>query len=134
MKQVNPCMPLMQSTISGNKIVVKKPSTSEKFVTLDTVERNISTNDLMICNASEAMCIAGVYGGLKSGVNSDTTKIFLESAYFNATSIRKTAKLHNLKTDASFRFERGTDPSATVNALNRAAQLIQEIAGGQDKR
>ena len=118
-------------TISGNKIVVKKPSTSEKFVTLDTVERNISTNDLMICNASEAMCIAGVYGGLKSGVNSDTTKIFLESAYFNATSIRKTAKLHNLKTDASFRFERGTDPSATVNALNRAVQLIQEIAGGK---
>jgi phenylalanyl-tRNA synthetase beta chain len=102
----------------------------EKFVTLDGVERNVTSNDLMICNAQEAMCIAGVYGGLKSGVKSSTTSIFLESAYFDASCIRKTAKLHNLKTDASFRFERGTDPSATVNALVRAAELIQQVAGG----
>jgi phenylalanyl-tRNA synthetase beta chain len=118
------------ATIEGNKIIVKKPLATEKFVTLDGVERNISPNDLMICNAQEAMCIAGVYGGLKSGVKSTTTTIFLESAYFDASSTRKTAKLHNLKTDASFRFERGTDPSATITALNRAAELIQQIAGG----
>jgi phenylalanyl-tRNA synthetase beta chain len=118
------------ANIEGNKIIVKKPLATEKFVTLDGVERNVSNNDLMICNAQEAMCIAGVYGGLKSGVKSSTTSIFLESAYFDASCIRKTAKLHNLKTDASFRFERGTDPSATVNALVRAAELIQQIAGG----
>lgn len=113
--------------IEGNKIVVKKPANPEKFTTLDGVERTISTNDLMICNANNAMCIAGVYGGLNSGVNADTTNIFLESAYFDASSVRKTAKLHNLKTDASFRFERGTDPGATVVALNRAVQLIQQL-------
>jgi phenylalanyl-tRNA synthetase beta chain len=116
--------------ITENKVIVKKPKDKEKFYTLDGVERNISTNDLMICNSNELMCIAGIYGGLKSGVKTDTTKIFLESAYFDAASIRKTAKLHNLKTDASFRFERGTDPSATIIALNRAVELIQEIAGG----
>jgi phenylalanyl-tRNA synthetase beta chain len=116
--------------IKGNKVEVKKPSSTQKFITLDGLERNISINDLMICNSDEGMCIAGVYGGLNSGVKKETTKIFLESAYFNATSIRKTAKLHNLKTDASFRFERGTDPSATLTALRRAARLIQEIAGG----
>ena len=117
--------------IDGNKIIVKKPTSALKFITLDGMERNISTNDLMICNSQEAMCIAGVYGGLNAGVNADTTKIFLESAYFDASSVRKTAKLHNLKTDASFRFERGTDPSATVYALSRAVQLIQQIAGGE---
>jgi phenylalanyl-tRNA synthetase beta chain len=116
--------------IEGNKIVVKKPSSIEKFVTLDGVERNISTSDLMICNNKEAMCIAGVYGGIKSGVKPQTNKIFLESAYFDASSIRKTAKLHNLKTDASFRFERGTDPSATLLALSLASKLIQQLAGG----
>jgi len=118
------------AAIEGNKVIIKKPSNTEKFVTLDKVTRNISSNDLMICSAKEAICIAGVYGGLKSGVNSNTTAIFLESAYFDASSIRKTAKLHNLKTDASFRFERGTDPSATKTALIRAAQLIQQITGG----
>ena len=119
------------SNIEGNKVIIKKPSTSEKFITLDGVERNISNNDLMICNSKEAMCIAGVYGGLNSGVKIATKSIFLESAYFDPSSIRKTAKLHNLKTDASFRFERGTDPSATTKALKRAAQLIQQIAGGE---
>ena len=118
------------AAIDGKKVIVKKPIATEKFVTLDGVERNISNHDLMICHANEAMCIAGVYGGLKSGVKAETKSIFLESAYFDATSVRKTAKLHNLKTDASFRFERGTDPSATITALNRAAQLIQQIAGG----
>ncbi len=119
------------ANIEGNKVVVKKPATEQKFITLDNIERNISINDLMICNSQEAMCMAGVYGGLKSGVKSSTTQLFIESAYFDATTIRKTAKLHNLKTDASFRFERGTDPSATLTALYRAAQLIQQIAGGQ---
>jgi phenylalanyl-tRNA synthetase beta chain len=116
--------------IEGNKILVKKPNAAEKFITLDGVERIITPQDLMICNANNAMCIAGVYGGIASGVKSETTKIFLESAYFEASSIRKTAKLQNLKTDASFRFERGTDPSATLFALTRAAGLIQEVAGG----
>lgn len=118
------------SQIIGNKVVVKKPLGSEKFVTLDGVERTISSNDLMICNSQKGMCIAGVYGGLNSGVSANTTQIFLESAYFDAATVRKTAKAHNLKTDASFRFERGTDPEATLYALNRAAQLIHDIANG----
>lgn len=118
------------SKIIGNKVVVKTPTSSEKFVTLDGIEREITTDDLMICNASEPMCIAGVYGGLHSGVSAQTTAIFLESAYFDAAFIRKTSKYHNLKTDASFRFERGTDPDATIPALKRAAQLLQAIAGG----
>jgi phenylalanyl-tRNA synthetase beta chain len=117
--------------IKGNKIIVKKPSGNEKFITLDGTERTILESDLMICNATEPMCIAGVYGGFYSGVKSNTSKVFLESAYFNATSIRKTAKHHNLKTDASFRFERGTDPSATITALYRAANLIVELGGGK---
>jgi phenylalanyl-tRNA synthetase beta chain len=94
------------------------------------VERKLSANDLMICNASEPMCIAGVFGGIDSGVTSKTTAIFLESAYFNSGYIRKTGKHHGLKTDASFRFERGTDPEMTVNALKRAAALILDIFGG----
>jgi phenylalanyl-tRNA synthetase beta chain len=116
--------------ISGNKIIVKNCAEGTIFKTLDGVERKLSANDLMICNAQEPMCIAGVYGGLHSGVSEKTTSIFLESAYFNAVSVRKTSKLHNLKTDASFRFERGTDPEITVYALKRAALLIQELAGG----
>ena len=116
--------------IAGNKIVVKKCAEGMLFKSLDGVERKLSANDLMICNDLVPMCIAGVYGGLNSGVSEKTTSIFLESAYFNAVSVRKTSKLHNLKTDASFRFERGTDPEITVYALKRAALLIQEVAGG----
>lgn len=116
--------------IKGNKIIVSKPAADQKFVTLDNIERTILTGDLMINNVSEAMCIAGVYGGINSGISANTTKVFLESAYFDASCIRKTSKHHNLKTDASFRFERGTDPSATVYALSRAATLLKEVAGG----
>ncbi|MEO6149422.1 MAG: phenylalanine--tRNA ligase subunit beta [Mucilaginibacter sp.] len=116
--------------IKGNKVIVKTVAEGTLFKTLDDVERKLSADDLMICNADEAMCIAGVFGGIDSGVTASTTKIFLESAYFNAVSVRKTAKRHGLKTDSSFRFERGTDPNATVYALKRAALLIQEVAGG----
>jgi len=117
--------------ITGNKVVVKKMQQGTKFTTLDGTERELSSNDLMICNAEEGMCIAGVFGGLKSGISSETKSIFLESAYFNSVSIRKTSRLHGLKTDASFRFERGADPNITVYALKRAALLIKEIAGGK---
>jgi len=117
--------------IKGNKVIVKKLPAKTKFVSLDEVERELSADDLMICNAEEGMCIAGVFGGLHSGVTEKTTTVFLESAYFNSTSIRKSSKFHGLKTDASFRFERGTDPNMTVFALKRAALLIQEIAGGE---
>ncbi|RZK40770.1 MAG: phenylalanine--tRNA ligase subunit beta [Pedobacter sp.] len=117
--------------IKGAQVVVKKCVESTPFVTLDDVERKLSADDLMICNADEPMCIAGVFGGKSSGVTEQTTNIFLESAYFNAVSVRKTSKRHNLKTDASFRFERGTDPEMTVVALKRAALLIKEIAGGE---
>ena len=116
--------------IKGDKIIVKSLKDKTKFSTLDEVEREISDDDLMICNDSEPMCIAGVYGGLESGVSNSTKNIFLESAYFNPVSIRKTAKRHNLSTDSSFRFERGCDPNMTIYALKRAAILIQEIAGG----
>ncbi len=118
------------AAITGNKVVVKTLSQGTPFVTLDEVERKLGAEDLMICNAQEAMCIAGVFGGTKSGVTENTTAVFLESAYFNPVSVRKTSKLHTLKTDASFRFERGTDPEITVTALKRAALLIKEICGG----
>ncbi|MEO7212853.1 phenylalanine--tRNA ligase subunit beta [Mucilaginibacter sp.] len=118
------------SAITGNKVVVKTVAEGTVFKTLDDVDRKLSADDLMICNAEEPMCIAGVFGGAKSGVNAATTSIFLESAYFNAVSVRKTAKRHGLKTDASFRFERGTDPDMPVFALKRAALLIQQVAGG----
>jgi len=117
--------------ITGNKIIVKKLANKTKFITLDGIERELSSEDLMICNAEKPMCIAGVYGGAESGVTEHTTKIFLESAYFNSTSIRKSSKRHGLKTDASFRFERGTDPNITVYALKRVALLIKEISGGE---
>ncbi len=117
--------------ISGNKVLVKKLAEGTVFRTLDDVDRKLSADDLMICNAEEPMCIAGVFGGISSGVRQSTTKIFLESAWFNPVSVRKTSKRHGLKTDASFRFERGTDPDMTVTALKRAAILIQELAGGQ---
>jgi phenylalanyl-tRNA synthetase beta chain len=117
--------------IAGNKVLVKKLAEGKVFRTLDDVERKLSADDLMICNADEPMCIAGVFGGISSGVKQSTSNIFLESAWFNPVSVRKTSKRHGLKTDASFRFERGTDPDMTVTALKRAAMLIQELAGGQ---
>ena len=116
--------------IAGNKVLVRLATEGEKFVTLDGVERTLSAEDLVIADAEKPMCIAGVFGGAFSGVSAETTNVFLESAYFNAVSVRKTSKRHGLKTDASFRFERGTDPNMTVEALKRAALLIQEIAGG----
>jgi phenylalanyl-tRNA synthetase beta chain len=117
--------------ITGRQVRVKKCDEGTPFVTLDDVERKLSANDLMICDAKAPMSIAGVFGGKTSGISAATTTIFLESAYFNSVSIRKTSKRHNLKTDASFRFERGTDPEITVFALKRAALLIKEVAGGQ---
>jgi phenylalanyl-tRNA synthetase beta chain len=117
--------------VTGSKVIIKKYPDKTKFTTLDGVERELSANDLMICNAAEPMCIAGVFGGEKSGITSATTTIFLESAYFDPTTVRRTSKLHGLKTDASFRFERGADPNITVYAIKRAALLIAEIAGGQ---
>lgn len=117
--------------IKGNKVLVKNYPEGTLFKTLDDVERKLSENDLMIGNSEEPMCIAGVFGGITSGVKASTTSIFLESAYFNSVSVRKTAKRHGLKTDASFRFERGTDPDMTVFALKRAALLIQQVAGGE---
>lgn len=117
--------------IKGDKVIVKTLPEGTKFVTLDEVERALDSNDLMICNAEEGMCIAGVFGGLHSGVTKKTTDVFIESAYFNPTSVRKTARRHGLNTDSSFRFERGCDPNNTLYVLKRAALLIKEIAGGQ---
>lgn len=118
------------SKISGNKIIVKTLPKGTKFTTLDGVVRELHEEDLMICDAEKPMCIAGVFGGIDSGVTESTTSIFLESAYFNPISIRKTAKRHAMNTDASFRFERGIDPNITEYALKRASLLIQEVAGG----
>ncbi len=117
--------------IKGQKIEVKTLKTGTKFTTLDEVERELHEEDLMICDGEKPMCIAGVFGGIDSGVSESTTSIFLESAYFNPVSIRKSAKRHGLNTDASFRFERGVDPNITEYALKRAALLIQEVAGGE---
>lgn len=117
--------------IKGRKVIVREAKEGEKFITLDKVERTLTAENLMICNAEESMCIAGVFGGIKSGISEKTKNIFLESAYFFPASVRKTSKHHGLKTDASFRFERGTDPEITVYALKRAAMLIKEIAGGK---
>ena len=116
--------------ITGKKVIVKTLAGGTKFKTLDNKERSLSSSDLMICNTEEAMCIAGVFGGSKSGISAKTKNIFLESACFSPDYIRKTGMHHQLKTDASFRFERGTDPNMTVYALKRAALLIKEIAGG----
>lgn len=117
--------------IVGNKVAVKKLPSQTPFVTLDETERKLHVDDLMICNVEDGMCIAGVFGGAQSGVTERTTSIFLESAYFDPTHIRKTSKRHVLQTDASFRFERGADPNITVYALKRAALLIKDIAGGK---
>lgn len=116
--------------IKGNKVIVKTLPDNTPFVTLDAEERKLSADDLMICNEQEPMCIAGVFGGLHSGITNESKAVFLESAYFNPSSIRKTAKRHGLNTDASFRFERGVDPNKVIFALKRAAQLICEITGG----
>lgn len=118
------------SKING-KIIVQTLPTGTKFVTLDDVERTLHEEDLMICDEKGPLCIAGVFGGKKSGVSENTSSIFLESAYFNPVTIRKSAKRHQLNTDASFRFERGIDPTITEYALKRAALLIQEVAGGE---
>ena len=118
------------SKING-KIVVQTLPAGTKFTTLDDIERTLHEEDLMICDEKGPLCIAGVFGGKKSGVSENTNAIFLESAYFNPVSIRKTAKRHQLNTDASFRFERGIDPNITEYALKRAALLIQEVAGGE---
>jgi phenylalanyl-tRNA synthetase beta chain len=118
--------------IKGGKVIVKTLAAGSKFTTLDGKERTLLSTDLMICNGNEeGMCIAGVFGGLKSGITSETKNLFLESAYFSPNYIRKTSMHHQLKTDASFRYERGTDPNITVYALKRAALLIKEIAGGE---
>ncbi len=116
--------------ITGNKVIVKTVAAGTPFVTLDGHERKLSDADLMICNETEPMCIAGVFGGLTSGVTAETTSIFLESAYFSPIWVRRTAQRFALKTDSSFRFERGTDPNMPLYALKRAALLVKEIAGG----
>lgn len=116
--------------IKGGEVIVKAMPEGTKFVTLDGTERTLTDQDLMICNAEEAMCIGGVFGGLDSGVTEQTTDVFLESATFNPTRIRKTARRFGLNTDASFRYERGLDANSTLYALKRAALLIKETAGG----
>ena len=116
--------------IAGEKVIVKNLPEKTKFITLDEEERELSSTDLMICDADKGMCIAGVFGGRGSGVTDQTRNVFLESACFNPVSVRKTARRHDLQTDASFRFERGSDPNITVWALKRAALLIKELAGG----
>ena len=116
--------------IKGGEVVVKTMSEGSPFVTLDGVERKLNERDLMICNKEEAMCIAGVFGGLDSGSTETTTNVFIESAYFHPTWVRKTARRHGLNTDASFRFERGIDPNATIYCLKLAAMMVKELAGG----
>lgn len=128
------CQPLHcfdLAKVKGNKIVVRPAAEGSKFVTLDGVERTMTARDLMICNAEEPMCIAGVFGGLDSGVTEQTTDIFLESACFHPTWVRKTARRQGLNTDASFRFERGVDSNNVIYALKAAALLVKELAGGE---
>lgn len=117
--------------VKGKKILVRVPEKGTKFTTLDGTERTLSANDLMVCNAEEPMAIAGVFGGQKSGIKDETTNVFLEVAYFNPVWVRRTATFHSLKTDASFRYERGTDPNMPPFAIRLAAVLVQELAGGQ---
>jgi phenylalanyl-tRNA synthetase beta chain len=117
--------------IKGDKVIIRKLPEGTPFVTLDEVQRKLTADDLMICNAEEPMCIAGVFGGIRSGVTEATTAVFLESAFFNPRSIRRTSRYHGLITDASFRFERGADVNITVYAIKRAALMIREIAGGE---
>ena len=117
--------------IKGNQVIVKCMPEGTPFVTLDGVERKLSSRDLMICNAEEPMCIGGVFGGLESGTTEETKNVFLESAYFHPTWIRKTARRHGLSTDASFRYERGIDPNNTIYILKLAAMMVKELAGGE---
>jgi len=117
--------------IKGNEVIVKCMPEGTPFVTLDGVERKLSSRDLMICNAEEPMCIGGVFGGLESGTTEETKNVFLESAYFHPTWIRKTARRHGLSTDASFRYERGIDPNNTIYILKLAAMMVKELAGGE---
>ena len=126
----NPLHAFDAAKIKGNKIVVKTVAQDTKFTTLDDQERKLDASDLMICNDQVPMCIAGVFGGADSGVSETTTSIFLEAAFFNPVSVRKTAKRHALNTDASFRFERTVNPNTVIWALKRAALLMKEIAGG----
>jgi phenylalanyl-tRNA synthetase beta chain len=119
------------SAVTGDKVVVRTLPDKTRFVTLDGIERILSSSDLMICNEKEGMCIAGVFGGQRSGVTEKTTSLFLESATFNPVSVRRTSRRHDLHTDASYRFERGTDPEMTIYAIKRAALLIKELAGGE---
>ena len=119
------------SKIDGHKIVVRNAKANTEFTTLDNEKRTLDKDDLMICNENEGMCIAGVFGGVKSGVTDETTAVFIESAYFNPYSIRKTAKRHGLNTDASFRFERGVDPNMIIPALEKATAMILQLAGGE---
>jgi phenylalanyl-tRNA synthetase beta chain len=117
-------------SIVDDKIEVKTLKKGTKFITLDGVERKLTDSDLMICSGNKPLCMAGIFGGIDSGVNSSTKSILLESAYFDPISIRKSAKHHGLNTDASYRFERGIDPNITKYALKRAAILIKEITDG----
>ena len=117
--------------IKDNKIIVKTVEKGTKFTTLDNIERELNEEDLMICDSEKPMCIGGVFGGAESGVSEKTTSIFLESAYFNPVSVRKSSKRHGLNTDASFRFERGIDPNITIYALKRACLLLEEVAGAK---
>ena len=117
--------------ISGGKVIVRRAEEGERIVTLDEQERKLSAEDIVIANADGPMCIAGVFGGIDSGVTSSTTNVFIESAYFDPGSVRKTSKRHSLQTDASFRFERGCDPQINEYACKRAALLIREVAGGE---
>lgn len=117
--------------IAGQQVVVRKATKGERFVTLDGVERTLHEDDLVIADSNKPMCLAGIFGGLDSGVSDQTSRIFLESAWFHSTSVRKTARRHGLHTDSSFRFERGIDPSRVMWALQRAAQMIVDIAGGE---
>lgn len=118
------------NALEGKEVIVRFANDNERLITLDGIDRQLSKSDLVIANSKEVMCLAGVFGGKNSGVSASTTSIFLESAYFDPGVVRKTAKNHGLKTDSSFRFERGTDPEMTVNALTMAANLIFELAGG----
>lgn len=120
-----------RSKIKGDEVIVRYADKREKFITLDEEQRTLNNTDLMICNAEKPMCMAGVFGGVDSGIKAETKSVFLESACFDPATIRKTAKSHGLTTDAAFRFERGVDPEGTVMVLNRAAKLIMEVAGGE---
>ncbi|MEP0368840.1 MAG: phenylalanine--tRNA ligase subunit beta [Cyclobacteriaceae bacterium] len=123
-------MHAFDAEVVGNKLTVKTLASDTQFTTLDEVERKLADKDLMICNEAGGMCIAGVFGGIDSGIKDDTTSIFLESAHFSADWVRASAQRHTLSTDASFRFERGTDPEMTIPALQMAIELILEYAGG----